>query len=145
MTIIKSIGKGLLAAGGLLTLYFFLVSSISGWTFAKSQFIANWYWIIGLAVGFGVQIFLFAYLRALHRERMAGAVAATTGTVSGLTMVACCAHYLVNILPIVGISAFAAVVGQYQRELFIVGAVLNIGGIAYMGAQLIQAKRKTSS
>lgn len=138
----RSILKGVAGSIGLIGFYFAIVTAISGWTFAMTQFFVSWYWIVGLAVGFGVQIFLFTYLRALHRERMAGAVAATTGTVSGLTMIACCAHYLVNILPIVGISAVAAVVGQYQQELFIVGAVSNIGGVAYMTRQLMRIKKE---
>lgn len=137
----RSLFKGIAGSVGLLGFYFATVIAISGWMFAWAQFLASWYWIVGLTIGFGVQIFLFTYLRALHRERMAGAVAVTTGTVSGLTMVACCTHYLVNVLPIVGISAFAAIVGQYQQELFIVGAVSNITGIAYMARQLILTKQ----
>jgi Cu+-exporting ATPase len=142
--IIKSIGKGVAGTGGLLGLYFLIVGAVSGWAFARSQFLQNWNWIGGLAVGFGIQIFLFAYLRALHRERMSGAVVAATGMVSGLTMVACCAHYLVNILPIIGISALAAVVGQYQQELFVFGAVSNIAGIVYMARQLFKVSRKNN-
>lgn len=142
--IIKSIGKGITGAGVLLGFYFLTVGAISGWAFARSQFLQNWYWIGGLSAGFGIQLFLFTYLRALHRERMSGAVVATTGTVSGLTMVACCAHYLVNILPIIGISAFAAVVGQYQQTLFILGAVSNIAGIAYLTMQVININIKNN-
>lgn len=140
--IIKSIGKGILGTGGLLGFYFLIVSTVSGWAFARSQFLQNWGWIGGLAIGFGIQIFLLTYLRALHRERMSGSVVATTGAVSGLTMVACCAHYLVNILPIIGISAFAVIVGQYQRELFVFGALSNIAGIVYMARQLITITKK---
>lgn len=136
--------NGVAGSAGLLGLYFSIVSIVSGWTFAKVQFFTSWYWIAGMTVGFGVQIALFTYLRALHRERMSGAVAATSGTVSGLTMVACCAHYLVNIVPIVGISTFAAIVGQYQQELFLVGAIANVAGIAYMSVQLMKVKQMTS-
>lgn len=137
---IKSIGKGVIGFAGLLSVYFLVVGSISGWEFARGQFIANWIWIGGSAVGFGIQIFLFTYLRTLHKERMSGPVVAVTGTTSGVTMIACCAHYLVNILPIIGISAFAAVIGQYQQELFMVGAVVNIAGIVYMARQLVKVK-----
>ncbi len=142
--IIKSIGKGVAGTGALLGIYFAVVSSISGWAFAKGQFIANWGWIGGLAGGFGMQIFLFTYLRALHREQMSGPVVAVTGTTSGLTMLACCTHYLVNILPIVGISAFAAVIGQYQQEVFAIGAAANIAGIVYMARQLVKIKTQST-
>lgn len=112
----KPFVNGVISVTGLLGFYFGIIGLVSGWDFAWTQFSLSRYWIIGLAVGFGVQVGLFTYLRALHRARMSGAVAATTGTVSGSAMVACCAHYLVNIMPIVGISGFAAVVGQYQQS-----------------------------
>lgn len=138
-----SIVAGSLGALGLLGFYFSIVGAFSEWSLARTQFLANWYWIVGLAVGFGIQIALFVRLRALHRERMSGTVVATTGTVSGLTMVACCAHYLIGILPVIGISAFVGVVESYQQELFMIGLISNVGGIAYMARQILLVTRKS--
>lgn len=143
--IMRSIINGIFGFFALLGFYFSIVGALSEWSLAKTQFLANWYWIVGLAVGFGVQIALFTYLRALHHNHMSGTVAATTGTVSGLTMVACCTHYLVSILPIIGISGLAASIESYQQELFVVGAIANVGGILYMLRQLSKAKQETSS
>lgn len=141
----KSIINGGLGAVVLLGFYFAIVGALSEWSLAKTQFFANWHWIVGLAVGFGIQISLFSYLRALHRDCMSGTVATTTGTFSGLTMVACCTHYLVSILPIIGISGLAASIESYQQELFALGAAVNVGGIIYMLRQLSKAKQETSS
>ncbi len=132
----SSVLKGLFGTLALLGFYFAVVSFVSGWNFALEQFFGNWYWILALATGFGIQIGLFSYLRALHRAQKSGRVIAVSGATSGIAMISCCAHYLVNILPIIGISGFAAVVGQYQTELFALGLLANIGGIDYMLRQL---------
>lgn len=136
----RSIIAGFLGTFGLFGFYLAIVGALSDWSLARMQFLSNWPWIVGLAIGFGIQVALFFYLRALHRARMSGTVAATTGTVSALTMVACCTHYLVGILPIVGISGLATVIGSYQQELFGFGIVANMVGIGYMVRQLINIK-----
>lgn len=128
--------NGFIGAIALLGFYFGVVSLVSGWNFALEQFFGNWYWILALAIGFGIQIGLFTYLRALHRSQKSGRVVAVSGATSGIAMISCCAHYLVNVLPIIGISGFAAVVGQYQTELFVVGLLSNVIGIGYMLRQL---------
>lgn len=123
----------------LLGVYISAVNLISGWDFLISQLKANWYWIFGLALGFGIQIFLFSYLRARHQAQVSGKMITVSGATSGTAMLACCAHYLVNILPIVGISGLAAVIGQYQTELFVLGLIANVIGIGYMINKLKQA------
>jgi len=124
--------KGLVGFFSILGFYFLIVSLLSGWEFAVSQFEANWYWLLALTVGFGVQVGLFSYLRARHRERVSAGAIAATGTASGAAMLSCCAHYLANVLPIIGISGISAFVGQYQTEIFGVGALANLIGIGYL-------------
>lgn len=136
----KSILWGLIGMTLLLGLYFIILSLISGWNFTKSQFIDNWYWILGLSSGFGIQIGLFSYLRVSHRARNSGKVAAVSGTTSTIAMISCCAHYLVNILPIIGISGLVTIISQYQTKLFIIGLISNLLGIAYMVNKLIRFK-----
>ncbi|MBI2624360.1 hypothetical protein HYW67_02595 [Candidatus Parcubacteria bacterium] len=132
--------KGVVATVGLLILYFAVTTVISGWEFAVLQFGARWYWILGLAVGFGVQVGLFTCLRALHVARVSRSVVAVSGTMSSAAMLACCAHYLVNVVPLIGISGAAAVIGQYQTELFAFGAVANVVGIGYFLNKLIRER-----
>ncbi|MDO8601184.1 MAG: hypothetical protein Q7R46_00720 [bacterium] len=133
--ILKVASKGVIGFFALLVFYFSVLTLVSGWSFTRIQFFQNWYWIIGLSFGFGVQIGLFYYLRDLH-SRMSGKAVAISGTASGMAMIACCSHYLVNIIPIIGISGLAVIISQYQTEFFIIGAVSNIAGIAYLIGKL---------
>ena len=123
---------GFVAGLSLLGVYFLILDLVSGWEFTKIQFKGNWYWIIGLATGFGIQIGIFTYLRALYRAKVSGKIVVASGTTSTIAMISCCAHYLINILPIIGISGLAVFLGQYQTELFIVGATSNLAGISYL-------------
>lgn len=132
---------GLIAADALLVLFIVLVTSISGWATTKSQFSQYWFYLVPLAVGFGIQVGLYVYLREVVRRMMSKKVMAVTGGTSTATMVSCCAHYLVNILPILSASGVAAFVGQYQVKLFWVGIAFNLFGITYVARQVIQARR----
>lgn len=121
----------------LLIFYFVVLTLVSGWDFALVQFFKNWYWIIGLSFGFGVQIAIFTYLKAL-KSQLSGKIVAASGTTSGIAMISCCSHYLVNILPIIGISGLVAIIGQYQTELFLLGLISNLAGIGYLTKKLIK-------
>lgn len=126
-----SILKGFVAAIILIVVYFIIVSLVSGWTFAQGQFRQFWYFIITLALGFGIQVSLYNYLKTMIKT-VSPRVIATTGTTSTVAMISCCAHYLVNILPILGTVGIITVISQYQVQLFWVGLAFNFLGIAYM-------------
>jgi Cu+-exporting ATPase len=55
-----------------------------------------------------------------------------------MAMVSCCAHYLANILPVIGAAGLIALVGQYQVELFWVGLASNAAGILYAAGKVMQ-------
>lgn len=126
-------GMGLIAATVLLAVYFGLLTILSGWRFTLDQFHDYWPFVIALAVGFGIQVGLFVILRRSVRESQSGKVVAVTGATSGAAMVSCCTHYLVNLLPALGVTGLVSFVGQYQTELFWFGIAVNLVGIAYMG------------
>lgn len=129
----RSFAAGLIASVALLGLFFLIVSLISGWTFARYQFASFWFFLVPLAIGFGVQIGLYAYLRAALQHRNAsGGVVAVTGTTSTAAMLSCCAHYLVNILPLIAATGFVTIVSQYQIRLFWLGIFANLFGIIYI-------------
>jgi Cu+-exporting ATPase len=139
--ILKSATKGLTATILLFGIYFGLITLISGWSFALDQFSRFWYFIIALALGFGVQVGFYFYLKdAVHRNASRGLVA-VSGTTSTVAMVSCCAHYLANILPIIGIAGFLSVISQYQVQLFWLGLVFNFAGIAYIGGKIMRFYR----
>src|SRR3989338_6791470 len=104
--ILSPILRVFLAASLLLIFYFATVTLISGWDFAQSQFAKYWYFILSLALGFGIQVALYFYLRDRSRQNIPKKVLAPTGSTSAAAMVSCCSPFLVNILPIVGISGF---------------------------------------
>lgn len=141
--LIKSIFYGLIAGSILLALYFSILTLISGWLFAQEQFGDFWYYIVSLAAGFGVQIGLYVYLKnAVHEARGSGKVLAVSGTTSTAAMISCCAHYLVNILPVLGVAGILTVIAQYQIQLFWVGLAFNLGGIIYMADKLIKFNKQ---
>jgi len=139
-----SIIKGTVAALALLSVYFVVLTLVSGWNFTVSQFTQFWYFIVTLALGFGIQIGLYSYLKSsLRHGDASGKMVAVTGTTSTAAMVSCCAHYLVNILPVLGIGAFASFVGAYQVQLFWVGIAFNLLGIAFIARRIIKVKTLT--
>jgi P-type Cu+ transporter len=138
----KSIMYGVAGMAALLGIYFVILAAVSGWEFTVSQFLDFWYFIGSLAAGFGIQIGLYSYLRnAVRGMDMSGKVVAVSGTTSTAAMISCCAHYLTNILPVVGAAGAVALVAQYQIELFWFGLACNIAGIAYMGNRVLQFSR----
>jgi Cu+-exporting ATPase len=134
--------SGLIGAIGtfsLLGIYFLILTLVSGWSFALSQFFEFWHFVIGLAIGFGIQIGLHNYLkRAIDQHCGSGKVLAVSGTTSTTAMISCCAHYLTNILPLVGAAGIITLVGQYQIQLFWFGLASNATGIIYMGSRAIK-------
>ncbi len=126
--------KGTLASAILLMVYFTIVSLVSGWDFMLEQFAQYWYFVVTLAAGFGIQVGLYSHLKeAMKRKHAAsGKVLAVSGTTSTAAMISCCAHYLVNVLPILGAVGIISLISQYQVQLFWVGLAFNLAGLAYM-------------
>lgn len=140
----KSVLYGTLASTIVLGVYFAVLTLVSGWSFAQSQFATYWYFIISLVVGFGIQIGLYSYLKQLVENSsmaMGGKTVAVTGTTSTLSMISCCAHYLTNIVPILGIAGAISVIAQYQVEIFWIGLAFNIFGIVFISNKIIKFKK----
>ena len=130
--------KGLLGTSLLLVFYFAIVTSISGWQFAQDQFLRFWYFILALAFGFGIQVGLYSYLKSAVHQNVSAKVVATSGATSTAAMISCCAHYLANILPILGITGLITLITQYQIQFFWVGLAFNFAGIFYMTNRVIK-------
>lgn len=133
---------GILASGLLLALYAGALTLISGWSFAKNQFFAFWYYIVSLAFGFGIQVGLYTHLKNLVMgARGAGKVIGVTGSTSSVAMISCCTHYLANLLPMLGATGAATLISTYQVELFWLGLIFNFGGILYMANKVVKLSR----
>src|SRR3989344_3859932 len=95
----KAILYGILGSLGLLIFYISVVSIFQGVSFAFLNLRMLWYLLFPLAMGFGVQVGL--YIAIKHTAKLTATVA-TTGTLSGGSMVACCSHFILTFLPIAG-------------------------------------------
>ena len=67
---------------------------------------------------------------------------AASGTTSTAAMISCCAHYLVNVAPVLGAAGLVTIATQYQVEFFWVGLAFNAAGIAYIGNKLWNATKE---
>lgn len=141
--IAKPLQYGAGASALMFAVYFGVVGLVSGMDFALEQFVKYWYFIVTLAVGFGLQVGLFTHLKRLVGHHGAsGKVVAVSGTTSTAAMVSCCAHYLVNVLPVLGVTGFLVVVAEYQVELFWVGLAFNAAGVTYILSKVVNAYKE---
>lgn len=140
-TLLKPIMGGALAAIAMLGAYLAVISALSGWGFALSQFAEFWPYLSALSIGFGIQIGMYLYLKQLSTKRhYAHCAVATSGTTSGVAMLACCSHYLANILPVIGAAALVSIIAEYQIGFFWLGLAFNGAGLAYMLWQVAAAR-----
>jgi hypothetical protein len=130
------VGGALLAAAGLAGLYLGLVTLAESWPHALELFREDTLFVVPIMVGFGAQVGLFIYLkRGLHLPEGTGPAGALTGAAGGtstLAMVACCAHHLTDVLPLVGLSAAAVFLGVYKTWFLAAGLAANLVGIGVM-------------
>jgi len=120
---------GTLSGIGLLVFYLGIVSIFQGIEFAFLNLRSLWYLIFPLAGGFGTQIGLYFSIK--HTAQLTGTVA-STGAVSGGSMIACCSHFLLNMIPIAGASGLAIFLVKYQAWFLVVGLISNVLGIGLM-------------
>lgn len=126
------------AVGGLalLSVYFLLVSLAESVSHSVEQFKELWYWITLLVAGFSIQAGLYTYIRGVMKLRKETGVAtssmAAAGGISTTSMVACCAHHVTDVLPILGLSAAVVFLNQFQNLFLTLGVLSNLVGISLM-------------
>jgi len=125
----NSLLYGILAGLALFLFYISVITFFQGFQFAILNFKSLWFWIIPLVLGFGTQIGLYTSIR--HSAELTGTVA-LSGGISGGSMIACCSHFLLNIIPIVGFSGVALFLAKYQTIFFAIGIISNVFGITFM-------------
>jgi hypothetical protein len=134
---VRSVGAGLIGGAALLGLYLAIISLAQGVDHAFEQLGADALFVVLIAVGFGTQVALFVELRAIDRHHRAAAAVTVAGTgTSAAAMLACCAHHLVDLLPLVGLSAAAVFLNAYKTPLFLVGIGMNLVGVVMIARQL---------
>ncbi len=131
-----------MAAASLVFLYLVLISLAQGPDHAFSQLRTDLPSVLAIAAGFGVQVGLFVELRSLHsRHRASGALTAGSAGAGTAAMLACCAHHLVDVLPLVGLSAAAVFLNDYRAPLIALSLGMNALGIVVIGHQVVRARR----
>lgn len=133
----------LLGMAGLMALYLILVSLAEGWSHAV-ELLREDAWLIGpIMAGFGVQVGLYTYLKTvLHiADRGTGALAGAGGGTSTAAMVACCAHHITDVMPLLGLSAAATFLAEYRIPFMLVGLVTNLIGIGVISFLIIRQRR----
>lgn len=139
---ILAVSWGVLSALALTLFYVLVLRFSSGsWVHVVFEMRRMWYWVALLSVGFGVQISLAI---SLHRQATNRTAATVTSAVSTSTsagaMLACCAHHLADVLPLLGLSGLAVFLARFQVPLIIFSLLVNLCGIIYLGRKLYNCR-----
>ncbi len=135
---------GALGMLALLALYLGLVSWAEGWSHAVELMLED-AWIVGpILAGFGVQVGLYTYLKTVVHAagHGAGAMAGAGGGTSTVAMVACCAHHVTDVLPLLGLSAAATFLADYRIPFMVAGLATNLIGIGVMVGVILKERKR---
>lgn len=147
MRIILPISVGLLGSIMLTGIYFGIVSWAESPQHALELFQQD-RWIVGpIILGFGIQVALYTILKKglflpITSMGSSGAMTGAGGATSTMAMVACCAHHVADVLPILGLTAAATFLADYRLAFMFLGLGTTIIGIIIMLIILIRARQK---
>lgn len=134
----RIIRNSLIAILAVVAINFFVLYSLNFPQMAFIQ-IKKYIWLlVPLILGFGVQIGLFTYLK--YKSAVCSITSMAGGGISGISMILCCSHYLVNILPFISIS-FATFLTKYTFYILLFGVASNVIGILFMLNKIKNVKR----
>lgn len=145
--IIWPVGMGLLGSAGLFLLYFGIVSWAESPQHALEFFWQDRWIVVPIILGFGIQTGLYTILKKrlfvpVSNTGPTGALTGAGGATSTMAMVACCAHHVTDVLPILGLTAAAAFLAQYRNTFMLIGLATTLAGIVWMCIVLIRERRK---
>ena len=134
----RSVRAGAAASAALTAFYGAVVWGASGsLRHLVDQARADWYFLVLIVGGFGVQVALVSELRRRHRLQHAAAVAGGAGMgASTAGMVACCAHHLADLAPFIGATGAATFLTDYRIPFMVVGIGVNAVGVAIAARRL---------
>lgn len=140
-TSVNALRAGVLAAVALGLFYAVVVGGVGGVGHLGQQAADDWPWLVLILAGFGTQVALFVELRRRHRLHDAAIKTAAGGGAgaSAVGMVACCAHHIADLTPIIGISGVAVFLTDYRTPIMIVGVAVNVVGVVLAARRLRRA------
>jgi hypothetical protein len=138
---------GALGALFLTGVYFGIVSWAESPAHAVQLFWQDRWLVIPIILGFGIQVGLYTILKKglflpVASMGLSGAMTGAGGATSTMAMVACCAHHLTDVLPILGLTAAATFLADYQQAFMLLGLAMTLIGILVMLVILYRARRK---
>ena len=141
------IAVGLMGAALLTGLYFGIVSWAESPQHAVKLFWQDRWIVLPIILGFGVQAGLYTILKKrlfvpVSSTGPSGPMMGAGGATSTLAMVACCAHHVTDVLPVLGLTAAATFLAQYRIAFMLVGLGTTLVGIAVMLVILFRERRK---
>ncbi len=71
-----------------------------------------------------------------------GVLTGTSGGVSTVAMIACCAHRITDMLPVLGLTAAATFLVEYRTAFRIFGIGMTLLGILVMMSILLRERRR---
>lgn len=145
--ILWPIAAGLAGSMALSLLYFGIVSWAESPTHALELFWEDRFIVLPIILGFGVQAALYTVLKKrlflpVADTGPSGALTGASGGMSTMAMVACCAHHVTDVLPILGLTAAATFLAEYRIAFMLVGLGTTLLGILFMLVILFKERRK---
>jgi len=124
---------GALAGLALIAVYVAVLGFANSLQHVASEFLRLWFWIVPLVLGFAAQIALFVYARGATKGRgglpKGGVVGSSVANT--VSMLACCAHHLVDVLPLIGLTGAALILARYQSVFLVLGVTSSIASLTY--------------
>jgi hypothetical protein len=141
------VALGLAGSAALTGLYFAIVSLAESPSHALELFWEDRAIVLPMIAGFGVLVALYTVLKRrlfvpVAETGPSGALTGAGGGMSAAAMVACCAHHVTDVLPLVGLTAAAAFLAEYRIPFMIAGLGTTIGGIVFMSVILWRERRR---
>jgi hypothetical protein len=145
--ILWPLGAGVAGAGLLTLLYFGIVSWAESPQHAVDLFWDDRWVVLPIILGFGVQSALYIILKKglfvpVTHAGPSGVLTGAGGGMSTAAMVACCAHHVTDVLPILGLTAAATFLTEYRIAFMLVGLGTTILGIVFMTTILYKERQK---
>ena len=141
------IATGMLGSGLQLLMYFVIVTWLESFQYALDFFWQDRFIVLPIAIGFGVQVALYTILKKqlfipVTNIGPSKPLMGAGGTTSTIAMVACCAHHVADVLPIIGLTAAASFLAKYRLAFMVFGLSTTVVGIMVMLCILIKERRK---
>ncbi len=141
------LSAGLLGMFLMASIYFGLISWAESPQHAMDLLYQETWLIIPLFIGFGIQTALYVVIKKRlfftgTDSGHPGTIAGTGGATSTLAMVACCAHHVADVFPILGLTFAATFLARYQRTFMQAALLITVGGIIVMIITLLKERKR---